>query len=292
MPFLLRRIRNTIAKTSLRKPVLWYRNRMWTENDSFAGEYPKSGITWLRFLLYEILTGKPATWPDVNRVVIDRAYAAPVFPNGGRMIPTHEPYRREYHKAIYLVRDARDVVLSEYAFEKALGIFTGDLDAFIKAFLKGKVNGYGAWHRHVASWLDAADAGKVNLLVVKYEDMRRNPEAKLKEIVKFLGVDRDAAAIGAAVENNSIEKMRAKEDSVRKSAPKSGKTPLRTMENKSEGNRFVREGKVAGWRERLTAAQIALIEQHAGPSLLRLGYPLAAESAGTTPSGFAPASNA
>ena len=255
------------------------------------GEYPKSGITWLRFLLYEILTGKPATWPDVNRVVIDRAYAEPVFPNGGRMIPTHEPYRREYHKAIYLVRDARDVVLSEYTFEKALGLFTGDLDAFIKAFLKGKVNGYGAWHHHVASWLDAAEAGKVELLVVKYEDMRRNPQGKLKEIVKFLGVERDAAAIREAVENNSLKKMRAKEDSARREAPKAGKAPLRTMENRSEGNRFVREGKVAGWRERLTAAQLALIEQQAGASLKRLGYPLSSEASGTTPGGFAPASN-
>lgn len=284
MPFLLRRIRNTISKTALRNPVIWYRSRAWTEKDTFAGEYPKSGITWLRFLLYEVLTGKPATWPEVNRVVIDRAYAAPVFPNGGRMIPTHEPYRSKYHKAIYLVRDARDVILSEYAFEKALGLFTGDLDAFIRAFLKGKVNGYGAWHKHVASWLDAADAGKVKLLIVKYEDMRRSPEAKLKDIVRFLGIERDAAAIRAAVENNSIEKMRAKEDSARRTKPATGKTPLRTMEKQSEGNRFVREGKVAGWRDRLTPAQIALIEQHAGPSLVRLGYPLVGQA-------VAPASN-
>jgi len=277
MPFLLRRVRNALANSPLRKPVLWYRNRIWTEKDAFAGEYPKSGITWLRFLLYEVLTLKPATWPDVNRVIIDRSFAGPVFPNGGRMIPTHEPYRSEYRKAVYLVRDARDVVLSEYTFEKALGLFTGDLDAFIAAFLKGKVNGYGAWHRHVASWLDAAESGKVQLLLVKYEDMRRNPEGKLKEIVKFLGVERDAAAIRDAVENNSLEKMRAKEDSARRSTPKDGKAPLRTMENRSEGNRFVREGKVAGWRDRLTPEQLALIEQHAGPTLVRLGYPLAGE---------------
>jgi hypothetical protein len=78
--------------------------------------------------------------------------------------------------------------------------------------------------------------------------------------------------------------MRAKEDSARQSAPVSGKTPLRTMETKSENNRFVREGKVAGWRDRLTSAQLALIEQHAGPALSRLGYPLSGAS-------FVPASN-
>ena len=268
MPFLLRRIRNTISRTSLRKPVLWYRSRQWTDRDAFACEYPKSGITWLRFLLYEVLTGKPADWVDVNRVVIDRSFAAPVFPGGGRMIPTHEPYRREYGKAIYLVRDARDVVLSEYAFQKALELFTGDLDAFIVAFLRGRVNGFGAWHRHVASWLDASDAGRVNLLLVKYEDMRGDPEGKLAEIVKFLGVERSAAAIRAAVENNSLEKMRVKEDAARRL----GKGPLRKMERGSAGNRFVREGKVAGWRERLTGDQVGLIERHTGSMLERLGY--------------------
>jgi hypothetical protein len=56
------------------------------------------------------------------------------------------------------------------------------------------------------------------------------------------------------------------------------------METKSENNRFVREGKVAGWRDRLTSAQLALIEQQAGPALARLGYPLSGAS-------FVPASN-
>ena len=276
MPFLLRRIRNSVSKTALRQPVLWYRNRNWTANDAFVGEYPKSGITWLRFLIYEALTRKPATWVDVNRTIIDRSFAAPVFANGGRVIPTHEPYRQEYHKAVYIVRDARDVVLSEYAFEKALGLFTGDLDQFIAAFLKGKVNGYGAWHKHVTSWLNAADAGKVKLLVVRYEDMRADPEAKLAEIVKFYGGIPDAEVIRNAVHNNSLEKMRAKEDAARQvTAAPGGKAPLRKMQGtSSEGNRFVREGKVAGWRAKLTDEQVRLIELHAGAALSRLGYPL------------------
>lgn len=278
MPFLFRRIRNNISKTPLRIPVLWYRNRHWTAQDVFLGEYPKSGKTWLRFLLFEVLTGRPATWADVNRVIIDRPYAEPVFPNGGRVIPTHEPYRSQYKKAVYLVRDARDVVLSEYAYEKALGLFTGDLDAFIEAFLRGTVNQYGNWFRHVDSWLDAAADGRVLLHLVKYDEMRREPEATLAGIVKFLGADADAPRIHDAVQNNSIEKMRAKEDAARQATPASGKKPLRTMDSSSENNRFVREGKVGGWRERLSPAQIQRIEQQAGKTLARLGYPLTSQS--------------
>jgi hypothetical protein len=129
--------------TALRKPVVWYRDRYWwTPEDVFFSEYPKSGITWLRFLLYEALTRRPATWPDVDETVIDRSYAAPVLSGGGRVIPTHEPYRSRYRKAVYLARDARDIASSEYNFVKALGIFTGDFDAFVRAFVKGHINPY------------------------------------------------------------------------------------------------------------------------------------------------------
>jgi len=31
---------------------------------------------------------------------------------------------------------------------------------------------------------------------------------------------------------------------------------------------------VQGWRSKLTPAQVQLIEQYAGPALIRLGYPL------------------
>ena len=284
LPLLVRRLRNRLARTPLRKPFCWYRNRSWTERDVFLGEYPKSGITWLRFLLYEALTGQPATGSEVNRVVIDRSWAAPIFPNGGRLIPTHEPWRPQYSKAIYLVRDARDVVLSEFAFEKALGLFSGDLDAFIRAFLRGAVNSYGTWHQHVDSWLDAAQNGAAEVLLVKYDDLRRGPDVSLAHIVGFLGAEVSEASIHSAVANNTLEKMRAKEDEARRTSVR-GKAPLRSMDTKSAGgNRFVREGKIGGWRDRLAPAQIALIESRAGRTLSRLGYPLEAH-AGEAPGG-------
>jgi hypothetical protein len=40
-----------------------------------------------------------------------------------------------------------------------------------------------------------------------------------------------------------------------------------------EEGRFVRKGAVMGWREKLTEAQLELIEQHAGETMARMGYP-------------------
>jgi hypothetical protein len=42
------------------------------------------------------------------------------MPDGSRLMHTHEPYRRDYRRVVYLVRDIRDVVLSEFAMAKNL----------------------------------------------------------------------------------------------------------------------------------------------------------------------------
>jgi hypothetical protein len=41
-------------------------------------------------------------------------------------------------------------------------------------------------------------------------------------------------------------------------------------------DRFVRGGRVQGWRGKLTAAQVQFIEHHAGSTLSRLGYAVSA----------------
>jgi hypothetical protein len=278
--FFFRRIRHEVSITPLRAPLVWYRHHHIAKNDVILTEYPKSGNTWLKFLLYELFTGQPAGFEIVGQFFNNYAKVPRVLPDRGRVIATHEPYRGELKRAIYLSRDPRDVVLSEYAYMKGLGLFTKDLDAFIRTFLRGRVNGYGSWQAHVDGWLDAADAGKVKLFLVRYEEMRKNPEAALAAVAGFCGFRVDPAAIHLAVEGNSIERMREKEDAARQWASAHGvKGPLRPMVGSpQDGNRFVREGKVGGWRERLTAAQIELIESHAGSALTRLGYGLASST--------------
>jgi hypothetical protein len=41
-----------------------------------------------------------------------------------------------------------------------------------------------------------------------------------------------------------------------------------------EEGRFVHKGEVGGWRSKLTAAQLNLIDRWTGQALARLGYPL------------------
>jgi hypothetical protein len=248
--------------------------------DIFVASYPRSGSTWLRFLLFEALTKRDAGFDDVNRYIPDVGMhrdAVPLLPTGGRLIKTHEAFRPEYKRAIYIVRDVRDVALSEYAYEKAQGWISGSLDEFLESFVRGKVNGYGSWHEHAGSWLESPLAKRGDLLVVRYGDLKREPESNLSQIASFVGVKLDGEIIRAAIRNNSFQNMRKKEEE----APQIGYDPR--TKSIAEDKRFVRSGKVGGWRERLTQEQIARLTESGGEMLVRLGFDVVGEGAEPRP---------
>ncbi|HKS75489.1 MAG TPA: hypothetical protein VJQ82_19930, partial [Terriglobales bacterium] len=51
-----RQIRYGVAKSKLRAPLVWLRHRGLGPRDTFVASYPRSGSTWLRFQLFELLT--------------------------------------------------------------------------------------------------------------------------------------------------------------------------------------------------------------------------------------------
>jgi hypothetical protein len=278
---MLRRIRYELSKSSLRVPLVWFRHRGVTPRDVFVASYPRSGSTWLRFLLFEALTKNDAGFDNVNRVIPDvgmHSEATPLLPRQGRLIKTHEPYRAEYNRAIYIVRDVRDVVLSEYAYENALGRVRGTFDDFLADFLRGRAGRYGSWLDHVQDWIDSPAADRGDLLVIRYRDLRRDAQNHLERIVDFLGVGVDRKMIANAIRNNEFQKMRVKEDR----APQLGKSG-------DEEKRFVRKGAVGGWREQLTPEQLQRIEDKLGPMLARLGFESGIDDSSLAPNAAASA---
>jgi hypothetical protein len=262
-----RKLRRKLSRTALRTPLIWLRHHGFRPADVFLGSYPRSGTTWSRFVLLEILTGHEGGFDEVNGIlhgVGNHATGASVLPGGGRLVATHEQYRKQYHRAVYLVRDVRDVILSEFAYTTALEFFKGDLDAFISQFLRKKVNPFGPWQKHVTSWLDSPIASTPNLLTVHYQDLRKSPLEGFTRIAKFLGVESDPALIQRAIEHNTIDKMKKKEQVAPQRASVKG--------------RFVRSGEVQGWRAKMTPEQVEFIAEHAGSVLQRLGYPLSSET--------------
>jgi hypothetical protein len=177
------------------------------------------------------------------------------------------------------MRDLRDVMLSNWARDKEMGFsqYFDDgrgMDGYVEAFLQGKVTRFGSWQSHVNSWLDCPLAGDGNLLVVRYEDLRKDTENGLSEMLQFLGIESDRERIRQAVENNSLRNMRDKEEKAKNSGATLGKgTLLRKHRVDKEDARFVRSGSVGGWTEKLSDAQIAMVTKYAGEALVRAGYP-------------------
>jgi hypothetical protein len=271
-------IRAKAARTSaIRVPWVWSWHLGLKEQDRFLASFPRSGSTWLRFMLFETLSGEDAGFrkiehrlPEIHR----HGNGLPILEGGGRLIKTHENYRDDYKRAVLLVRDPRDVFFSVFAGYKTFGLDTilskGDQDSFLEKFFTTNVIHSGTWQQHTQSWLESPIAKNGNLLVIRYEDLRKNPEPLIEELLQFVGIKPAPGAIRRAVENNTLQQMRKKEEKEKESGQKS--ILLGNRKHTDDTGRFVRKGSVAGWRDKMTPAQLQLVDQYAGEIMAKLGY--------------------
>ncbi len=271
----LRIIRYKASTTSLRKPLIWLRNLGLDSNDVFLASYPRSGNFWLRFLIAEIVTGNVAEFDNLQNIIPEIGVhhgALPLLPSGGRVIKTHELYHEAYRRAIYIVRDPRDILLSIYAGEKEGGlVYAHDFDEYTRAYLGGQITRWGSWRTHVESWMNSPLARSGDMLVTRYEDMKQNVEAVLTEALKFLGLSADAGAIRRALADNSVDNLRKREESSQKLTKwRSG--DVSPLLRKSEARRFIRTGVAGGWRNQLTPAQNDLFKKELGDLIEFFGY--------------------
>ena len=177
---------------------------------------------------------------------VGQHHGAPgILPNGGRLVKTHEPYSHVYQRAIYLVRDVRDVAVSLQTLRTMEGFNEGSFEDFLIRFARGDVAGYGTWQEHVASWLVAANDNS-NILVVRYEELLGDTLVKLSEMARFLGVSVDEARLDEIVMNNPTGKVR---DGKGKYA--NGRTLASTGEGDTNHN---------NWRARYSESELAILE--------------------------------
>src|SRR5215469_6269647 len=89
-------------------------------DDTFIVSYPRSGNTWTRFLIANLLhPEQPASFANIERLIPDcEAQSSRYMKRASRprIIKSHEYFDPRYKKVIYIVRDPRDVALSYYDF--------------------------------------------------------------------------------------------------------------------------------------------------------------------------------
>ena len=199
-----------------------------------------------------------------------------LLPDGGRIIKTHEPYLARYRRAIHLVRDPRDVAVSYFRFMQRVGkivIRPGDdtgasFDRFVDAFIAGRIDAHGTWQTHSLTWLDAAERGASDVLLVRYEDLRADPVAGVARIGAWLGLSIDRPRAVAIAERCSIERMQQAEQEAMASNP-----AVFSRRARRSGVPLINAGRGAGWASVMTQEQRRRLAESFGDALARLDYP-------------------
>lgn len=87
-------------------------------------------------------------------------------------------------KVIYVTRNSKDTAISYYHHYRMLLGYKGTLDTFLEAFLAGDLL-YGSHTRHTEEFVRLRKY-KENVLLLRYEDMKRSMGSVLQQTVAFL----------------------------------------------------------------------------------------------------------
>jgi hypothetical protein len=182
-----------------------------------------------------------------------------------RYLKSHEPYKPEYRRVIYVVRDPRDVLISYYFYQVKFRRIPENypIAEFAQRFLDGDLDPYGPWNEHVGGWLGAR-ANTTGFLLLRYEDMISDVLASLSRIQEFLGLERTQAELQKAAEYSSFENMQNLESRQRDS--------WEPLKGTIEAERFVRSGKVGEGKEVLPTNIQQLIFESWTDVMARVGY--------------------
>ncbi|KAM6935435.1 sulfotransferase family 2, cytosolic sulfotransferase 3 isoform 2-T2 [Lycodopsis pacificus] len=232
------------------------------DSDVFAVTYPKSGTIWMQEILPLVLNGGDLTpiqtvpnwdrvpWLEEKRLalVVDKLKS----PRG---LVTHFPYHLmppSFHsskaKAIYVMRNPKDIVVSSYYFHKMAEFLEppGTFDEFMEKFLKGKVL-FGKWTDHVKSWR-GADLGH-RIMYITYEEMVQDLPAAIRRISDFLGRKLSEEAIQKIAEHCSFRSMKSNNMSNFSLVPKKYMN--------SDTSPFLRKGVAGDWKNHFSPEQLA-----------------------------------
>lgn len=245
-------------------------------DDVFLTSYPRSGNTWTRFLVGNLVYQNEAvTFLNVERLVpdmykhSDRTLRTLPRP---RIMKSHECFDPRYKRIIYVVRDPRDVAVSNYHWEmkqRSMGD-SYPIETFVPRWMQPVYwDRLGSWGDHVTSWLSTRQ-GKEGFLLLRYEDMLADPAREMAKVARLLGIDPTPERLTRAADLSSADRMRRLEKD-------QGDKWVQTRYTRQD-KQFVRKAGSGDWRTKLPAESVQQIEAAWGDIMKTLGYQLSAAS--------------
>lgn len=223
--------------------------------DIFLVGHPKSGNTWVAFMLSVILSekmGNKVTMANVSNFV-PNLHTRGVRIKTYNDLPSPRIFRNEnprwhdyYPKTIYLVRDPRAVFLSYYHhWLHTEQTIHGSLEDFVDELLKyGCIRRWETWlvgwDQQVNDWVERAKRQPVK--IVRYEDLVEDRGKTFREIVDFADLRCSESLVELAIKQGAFEAMQRNEKSY-------GAESFHGQ--KSIKGLFVRKGRVDSWKEEM-----------------------------------------
>ena len=246
-------------------------------DDTFIVSYPRSGNTWTRFLVANLLNPQEeVTFASIENQVPDTEAQSRIHLRRvprPRFIKSHQYFHPRYRKVVYIVRDPRDVVLSYYDFQRKYRQIEDayPLASFVSDFVAGRMisASWGTWKENVGSWIYAR-GGSPDFLLLRYEDMLADTLNQTTRLAEFLGLKPTATLLERAIGRSAADHMRELERT-------QGQQWVSTKGKRTDIP-FVRCATSGAWKTKLPEASVAEIETACGSLMSTLGYELVTRS--------------
>lgn len=251
---------------------------------TWLASFPKSGNTWLRFLLYAYLFGPVETSGDINRRIPAIHRDPHVTPEPGRQlfVKTHfvltdkHPQLALTERAVYIKRHPKDILLSGLNYHRMTGAFPDKAtdQLYAQTFISRGGDpiwiqqGFGVWDQHIRSW---TESDKFPVYVSTYERLKSDTPAELEAILRFVNIEPVADRIAAAVKAADFDQLRALEVREKTSGEKDKLFPGQVKASKAP-RFFMNKGKTGQSLASIGPEFDQLFDQRFAEAMKRHGY--------------------
>jgi hypothetical protein len=189
---------------------------LFNSQDVFLASYPRSGNTWMRLLLSDLIlqtqgfstnTGGNII-PDVYKVNIEQWNQDDrISQLNFRIIKTHEYYEECYQKIIYLFRNPADSLCSFYYYKLDRVQKFIDQGIGLDQYCQNSVD---QWCRHIKIYLQAQEKTSSDFFFLSYETLKKRPILALQLVANFIGLKASRKMCKQAVKNQKFKKLKNK----------------------------------------------------------------------------------